>query len=152
MWKSVKISVLDLWTKRSDDIAIRSALANYNKALRIMPDCVPAMLGKARLMMALDQPDAAQDELNKALEIDKNCFDALMILGVLREQQRDVPEAIKCFKRAAKANKKSPDPHERLQAIYERIGLDDLADEEADIAKRLRKALYKSASKKRKNK
>ena len=61
---------------RHDDIAIRSALANYNKALRIMPDCVPAMLGKARLMMTLDQPDAAEQELNNALKIDKNCFEA----------------------------------------------------------------------------
>ena len=137
---------------RHDDIAIRSALANYNKALRIMPDCVPAMLGKARLMMALDQPDAAEQELNNALKIDKNCFEAHMILGELMEQQRDVPETIKCYKRAAKANKKSPDPHEKLQAIYEKIGLDDLADDEAEIAKRLRKALYKSASQKRKKK
>ena len=137
---------------RHDDIAIRSALANYNKALRIIPDCVPAMLGKARLMMALDQQDAAEQELNNALKIDKNCFEAHMILGELMEQQRDVPEAIKCYKRAAKANKKSPNPHENLQAIYEKIGLDDLADEEAEIAKRLRKALYKSASQKRKKK
>ena len=137
---------------RHDDIAIRSALANYNKALRIMPDCVPAMLGKSRLMMALDQPDAAEQELNNALKIDKNCFEAHMILGELREHQRDVPEAIKSYKRAAKANKKSPDPHERLQAIYENIGLDDLTDDEAEIAKRLRKALYKSASQKRKKK
>lgn len=136
---------------RHDHIAIRSALANCNKALRIMPDCVPAMLGKARLMMALDQPDAAEQELNNALKIDKNCFEAHMILGELMEQQRDVPEAIKCYKRA-KANKKSPDPHEKLQAIYEKIGLDDLADDEAEIAKRLRKALYKSASQKRKKK
>ena len=117
-----------------------------------MPDCVPAMLGKSRLMMALDQPDAAEQELNNALKIDKNCFEAHMILGELMEQQRDVPEAIKCYKRAAKANKKSPDPHEKLQAIYEKIGLDDLADDEAEIAKRLRKALYKSASQKRKKK
>ena len=137
---------------RHDDIAIRSALANYNKALRIMPDCVPAMLGKARLMVALDQPDAAEKELKNALEIDKNCYDAHMVLGNLREQQRDIPEAIKCYKRAAKVNKKQPDPHERLQAIYEKIGLDDLADEEAEIAKRLRKALYKASTQKRKKK
>lgn len=142
----------DAYGMRHDDIAIRSALANYNKALRIMPDCVPAMLGKARLMMALDQPDAAEQELKNALEIDKNCFKAHMILGELMEQQRDVPEAIKSYKRAAKANKKSPDPHEKLQAIYEKIGLDDLADDEAEIAKRLRKVLYKSASQKRKKK
>ncbi|MBR4829550.1 MAG: AAA family ATPase [Muribaculaceae bacterium] len=135
---------------RHDDIAIRSALANYNKALRILPDCLPAMLGKARLMMALDQFETAEQELKNALEIDKNCYEAHMILGELREQQSDIPKAIKSYKRAAKADKKQPGPHERLQAIYEKVGLDDLADEEQEIAQRLRKALFKSKSKRKK--
>ena len=135
---------------RHDDIAIRSALANYNKALRIMPDCVPAMLGKARLMLALDQPDVAEQEINQALEVDKNSYEAHLLLGDLKNQQRDIPEAIKSFKRAAKADKKRPEPHEKLQAIYEKIGLDDLADEEAEISKRLRKAIYKSTQKRKK--
>ena len=72
------------------------------------------------------------------------------MLGELKQQQRDIPEAIKCFKRAAKADKKRPEPHEKLQAIYEKIGLDDLADEEAEIAKRLRKAIYKASQKRKK--
>lgn len=135
---------------RHDDIAIRSALANYNKALRIMPDCVPAMLGKARLMLALDQPNVAEQEINHALEVDKNSYEAHLLLGDLKNQQRDIPEAIKSFKRAAKADKKRPEPHEKLQAIYEKIGLDDLADEEAEISKRLRKAIYKSTQKRKK--
>ena len=135
---------------RHDDIAIRSALANYNKALRIMPDCVPAMLGKARLMLTLDQPDVAEQEINHALEVDKNSYEAHLLLGDLKNQQRDIPEAIKSFKRAAKADKKRPEPHEKLQAIYEKIGLDDLADEEAEISKRLRKAIYKSTQKRKK--
>ena len=50
--------------KRLDDIAIRSALANYNKALRIMPDCIQAMIGKAILLMKLDQLEGAEEELN----------------------------------------------------------------------------------------
>ena len=135
---------------RHDDIAIRSALANFNKALRIMPDCVPAMLGKARLMLTLDQPDVAEQEINHALEVDKNSYEAHLLLGDLKNQQRDIPEAIKSFKRAAKADKKRPEPHEKLQAIYEKIGLDDLADEEAEISKRLRKAIYKSTQKRKK--
>lgn len=135
---------------RHDDIAIRSALANYNKALRIMPDCVPAMLGKARLMLALDQPNVAEQEINHALEVDKNSYEANLLLGDLKNQQRNIPEAIKSFKRAAKADKKRPEPHEKLQLIYEKIGLDDLADEEAEISKRLRKAIYKSTQKRKK--
>ena len=47
-------------------------------------------------------------------------------------------------------NKKQPEPHEKLQTIYEKIGLDDLADEEAEIANKLRKALYKASKNKKK--
>ena len=135
--------------KRLDDIAIRSAMANYNKALRIVPECVPAMIGKARLLMTLDQLESAEEELNNALTLDKNNYRALMTIAELREQQHDVPAAIKAYKKAAKADKKRPEPHDRLQAIYEKIGFDDLADEEKEIADRLRKALYKSKSKKK---
>lgn len=132
--------------KRLDDIAIRSALANYNKALRIVPDCIDAMIGKARLLMTLDQLDSAEKELEKALELDKNNFSALFIMGELMQQLHDVPEAIKCYKKAAKADKKRPEPHEKLQDIFEKIGLDDLAEEEQEIAKRLRRAIYKAKS------
>ena len=135
---------------RLDDIALKSALANYNKALRLMPECIQAMIGKARLLMILDQLESAEDELKKALKIDKSNYLALMSMADLMEQMKDVPEAIKSYKKAAKADKKRPEPHERLQAIYEAIGFDDLADEEQEIAAKLRKALSKAASKKKK--
>lgn len=136
--------------KRLDDIAIRSAMANYNKALRIMPDCIQALLGKARLLMAIDELDSAEQELIKALDLDRNNYQAHVTMGKLMEQNRDIPEAIKSYKKAAKADKKMPLPHERLQAIYEKIGFEDLAEAEQEIAERLRKALYKSKSKKKK--
>ena len=135
--------------KRLDDIAIRSALANYNKALRIMPECIPAMIGKARLLMAIDQLDSAEEELRKALELEKTNYQAHMAMAELMEQMKDIPEAIKSYKKAAKADKKRPEPHDKLQAIYEKIGFDDLADEEQEIAEKLRKALYKKKSKKK---
>ena len=136
--------------KRLDDVAIRSALANYNKALRILPDCIEAMIGKARLLMIIDQLESAEDELKKAIGLDKNCYSAHFTMGELMEQIKDVPEAIKAYKNAAKADKKRPEPHERLQNIYEKLGFDDLAEEEQEIANRLRRALYKSSSKKKK--
>ena len=135
--------------KRLDDIAIRSAMANYNKALRIMPDCIEAMIGKARLLMTLDQLESAEDELKKALELDKNNYRAHLTMAELMEQLHDIPEAIKSYKRAAKADKKRPEPHDRLEIIYEKIGFEDLAEEEHEIADRLRKALYKPKKKKK---
>lgn len=136
--------------KRLDDVAIRSALANYNKALRIMPDCIDAMVGKARLLMTLDQLESAETELNNAISVDENCYRAWMTFGELYELLHDVPEAIKAYKKAAKVDKKQPAPHERLQAIYEKIGFEDLAEDEQEIAERLRKALYRQANKKKK--
>ena len=136
--------------KRLDDITIRSALANYNKALRIMPECIQAMIGKARLLMKLDQLEAAEEELKKAIEIDQSSYPALMAMAELMELFKDVPEAIKSYKKAAKADKKRPEPHERLQSIYEKIGFEDLAEDEQEIADRLRKVLYKKSPKKKK--
>ena len=138
--------------KRLDDVAIRSALANYNKALKIVPECLEAMIGKARLLMTLDQMDTAEQELKKALKIERDNYMAIMVMGELKQEQRDTPMAIKFFKKACKADRKRPEPHERLQAIYEKIGLDDLAEEQQEIADRLRKALFKSSAKRKKNK
>ena len=115
-----------------------------------MPECIEAMIGKARLLMTLDQLESAEDELNNALKLDKDCYPAHMTMAELMERQRDIPEAIKSYKKAAKADKKRPEPHEHLQSIYEKIGLDDLADDEQEIAERLRKNLYKSSKKKKK--
>ena len=71
-------------------------------------------------------------------------------MAELMEMFKDVPEAIKAYKKAAKADKKRPEPHERLETIYEKIGFDDLAEEEHEIAERLRKALYKSKTTRKK--
>ncbi len=138
--------------KRLDDIAIRSALANYNKALRIVPDCIEAMVGKSRLLIAIDQLESAEDLLKQAITLDKNNYQAHITMAGLMEHIKDIPGAIKAYKKAAKADKKTPEPHEHLESIYEKLGLDELADGEHEIAERLRKALYKSkSSSKRKN-
>ena len=115
-----------------------------------MPDCIQAMIGKARLLMTLDQIDSAEEELKNALALEKTNYLALMAMAELKELKKDVPAAIKFYKKAAKADKKRPEPHDRLQEIYERIGFDDLADEEQEIANRLRKALYKHKSNRKK--
>ncbi len=121
-----------------DDIAIKTALANYNKALRIDPECLQAMLGKARLMSAIDENDQAFDCYEQVLALDKDNYDAHMGLANLHLSLKHTPEAIKAYKRALKADKRRPEPHEALANIYEKIGLDDLADEQREHAKRLR--------------
>ena len=121
-----------------DDIAIKSSLANYNKALSLWPDCTDAMVGKAKLLMLIDETDAAEKELKRAISIDNACFDAHLTLGKLYESAKDTAAAIKSYKRAAKADKTEWAPHDALADIYEKIGLDDMAETHRAKAQKLR--------------
>ena len=122
-----------------DEIAIRSAMANYNKALKICPEFVDAYVGKARLYVAIDEPDRAESAFGEALKIAPDSFDVHMGLGDLHQSAKDLPRAIKDYKRAIKADKTAVAPLLRLAKIYENIGLDDLAEEYLLKAKKLRK-------------
>lgn len=134
-----------------DEIAIKSAMANYNKALKIYPACVEAYTGKARLLMTIDEPDRAEATLRDALAVQSDCYEAHMCLGELHLNQKDLPAAIKDFKRAARADKKAVAPLMSLARLYECIGLDDLAEEYALKARRLRERQMKPSKKGRKN-
>ena len=123
---------------RLDEIAIKSAMANYNKALKLCDGFVPAMLGKARLMEAIGEVDQAISQLEKILDNNKNCYEALMALAALNEKGKDITAAIKLFKRATRAHRTAIEPYVALARIFERIGLDDVADEYLDRAKQMR--------------
>lgn len=124
---------------RLDEIVIKSAMANYNKALKLCDGFVPAMLGKARLMEAIGEVDQAISQLEKILDNNKNCYEALMALAALNEKGKDLATAIKLFKRATWAQRTAIEPYVALARIFERIGLDDVADEYLDRAKQMRK-------------
>ena len=121
-----------------NEISIKTSLANFNKALRINPDCVDAMIGIGRIYLMIEETDRAEIAFKQALEQEKNNYDAHFLLGELYSATKNIPEAIKSYKRAVKSDKNRPEPHEALETIYERIGLEDLADEEHEIAKKLR--------------
>lgn len=124
---------------RLDEVAFKSAMANYNKALRLWPECTAAMLGKGRLLMTIGELDAAEEELNKALATGQDDYEAHMALGELYGLQKNVPNAIMSYKQAAKKDRKAPQPHEALAAIYEALELTDLAEAQQEQAKKLRK-------------
>lgn len=124
---------------RLDEIAVKSALANYNKALRLSEQYIPAMLGKARLLEAIGETEMAENQLNEILNHSKNCYDALMALAAIREKEKDITAAIKLYKRATRASRTAIDPVLALARVYDKIGLDDVADEYRDIAKQMRK-------------
>lgn len=133
-----------------DEISIKSALANYNKALRLSPGYVPAMLGKARLMEAIGENDKAISLLEEILDSSRNNYEALMAIAAIYSKLKDTPAAIKAYKRATRASHNAVEPHLALARIYEKIGLDDLADEHNQIAKDLRQQQAKKSRRKKK--
>ncbi len=135
---------------RLDEIAIKSALANYNKALRLSPGYVPAMLGKSKLLQSIGEMSKAVDILEQILEKNKNCYEAIMALASIHESEKDAAAAIKGYKRAIRASRTAVEPHVALAHLYEKIGLDDLADEHRDIAKQLRKQQQSKKSRRKK--
>ena len=125
---------------RTDRVAIQAAMANYDKALRICPTLTEAMVGKAELLLSLDRQQEAMELLKLATETDSKAYQAYFLLARLLAQD-DLPEAIKCYKRAIKADKSRPEPHEALAEIYDTLDLDDLAEQHSNQARALRKAI-----------
>ena len=124
--------------KKLDKIAVKSAMANYQKAIKIEPHCVEAMVGRARLLAAIHEVDEALAQIKQALKVSRDNELALMALGEVREQEEDWGGAVKAYKRAVRANRKSPLPHEALARLFTDMGLDDLAEDHAKIARKLR--------------
>lgn len=135
---------------KMDEIAFKSANANYDKAIRICPTYVDAYVGKAHLLYTIGEAEEAERLYKKALEAIPNSYEVHMALGHLYIDTKNVPEAIKSFKRAIKANKKAPQPYEALVPIFKNIGLEEKAEEFEEKADQLRKAQSKKQKKRKK--
>lgn len=134
--------------KKFDEIAFKSANANFDKAIRICPTFTPAFIGKAHLLYSIGEAEEAETLYKKALDTDPQSFEVHMALGRLYTELKNVPEAIKSYKRAIRTDKKAPQPYEALAAIFKKMDLDDRAKEFEEKAQRLRKAQMKKNRKK----
>jgi len=142
-------------SKKMDEIAIKSAMANFNKALRICPDCCEAMIGKARLLVIVDETAMAVKEYKKAIEQDADSYEAHYGLGVLCRQLKDTKSSVRYLKRAVMIDKKRIDAHAALAEIYESIDMDDMAEAHLKVIERIKAEEKKKrdrAAKKKKNK
>ena len=137
---SVEDSETEYGSKKSssmNSIAVKSAIANYNKALELWEDCVDAIIGKARLYFDYGEIEVAEDLFFKVLKLDKNNFDANYYIGCICFDKDQIEWALKSLKRALKADKKSIDCHKKLVEVYEELGFDDLADKHREILRKL---------------
>ena len=121
-----------------NSIAVKSAIANYNKALELWDECVEAIIGKARVYYEYGEMEVAEDLFFKALALDKTGFEANYYIGCICFEKDQIELSLKSLKRALKADKKSIKCHEKLVEVYDELGFDDLADNHREIIRKLK--------------
>lgn len=141
--ESIGMNLDEMTCRTKDSIAVKAAFANFDKALRIDKYCNDAVISKAILLMAIGEADAAIAELKKSEQNKVSNYYGLMAYGKASFESDDMPSAIKSFKKAVKANRTAIKPHEMLLAIYEKIGLDELADVQREKISKLKKSEFK---------
>lgn len=122
-----------------DPVSVKSAIANFNKALDIWPECFEAIVGKADIMICLDETDSALKLYEQALKLKPNDSATNYKAGLLKFKEKNYPGALISLKKSLRGNKGNPDIHETLADIYDEIGLTDKADEHRELAMKLRK-------------
>lgn len=122
-----------------NSIAVKSAIANYNKALELWDECVDAIIGKAKIYYEYDEKDVAEDLFFKVLKLDKANFDANYYIGCICFEKDQLDVALKSLKRALKADKQSRKCHKKLIEVYDELGFEDLADKHRDILRKIKK-------------
>lgn len=130
---------------RLDDMPV-PAVANYDKALTLLPGYIPAHYGRALALMTLEDYTAAITDFDEVLRHDPEHFDALLRMGLAYFQLSDSHNAMdRCLVALSLSEiKEYPRPqlsqlHSLLADIYESIGDPSSAHHHRQIAARLKK-------------
>lgn len=119
-----------------DEIAINAAMANFDKALKIYPDCIDAKTGKASLLARRGKKTEAEALYKEVLKCDKHNMAANYGLGMICLGRKKLANALKYMKTALKASPEDAAVHEALAEIYEAIGLPDKAAHHRSLARK----------------
>ena len=116
-----------------------AALAAYRDLIRRQPQAAEGHLGLGVLLIKRGGSDAVKgiEELRTAVNIDPNQYEAQVTLGRALLTQKLPAESVEHLKRAAELAPTNPEPHYQLALAYRRLGLNDKAQEETAIVKRI---------------
>lgn len=118
---------------------VRSALANYNKALDMDPLLVDAWIRKGITLFNDDNHTEALNCYNTAIRISPSEFKAFYNRGKLRMQTNDVEGALADFDKATTLKPEHADAHELFGDALLRTGREDLAALQWRLAEELKK-------------
>jgi tetratricopeptide (TPR) repeat protein len=116
-----------------------AAIANYDKAIDLVPEHFYAWLGKGKLLAECNRVDDALDALLHAAKIRPDDAETLIAIGDVSHATGDAYMALEHYLRAYHEDDKNIKLLERLKNLYEEIGDEDNADAYAAKIARLRK-------------
>jgi tetratricopeptide (TPR) repeat protein len=124
-----------------------AALAAYRELVARQPRTAEGHLGLGVLLLKRGGADADEGvrELERALEINSDLYEARVTLGRVLITRGRANDAVEHLRRAAELAPGNPEPHYQLSLAYRRLGRKDEADAESEIVKRIHESRRGSA-------
>jgi protein O-GlcNAc transferase len=118
------------------------AIKTYRQIIANTPQAAEGHLGIGILLVRRAGPDGEEGirELQRALTIDGNLYEARVALGRALLTRGRLAESVEHLVRAAELVPGNPEPHYQLSLAYRRLGLTDKAEQETAAVKRIHEA------------
>lgn len=116
-----------------------AAIANYDKAIDLVPEHFYAWLGKGKLLAECGRADDALDALLHASKIRPKDAEVLIAIGDVAHATGDAYMALEHYLRAYHSEENNIKLLERLQNLYEEVGDEENAEVYAAKIARLRR-------------
>lgn len=115
----------------------RSAIANLNKALKLNPVFLDALLRRAILLKNTGDTNGAEADCTAILKIKQRHFKALMLRGKIRLQLNNLNGAYQDLLEAQNLKKNNPEVYKILSKVCAKMGETDKSREYKNIARSL---------------
>jgi tetratricopeptide (TPR) repeat protein len=121
---------------------LEDALSSYRRIIAIQPQAPEGHLGAGTLLIRRGGAggDEGINELERAVAIDGNLYEARVTLGRALLTRGRLTQAVEHLVRAAELAPENPEPHYQLSLAYRRLGLSDKAAQETAAVRRIHEA------------
>jgi tetratricopeptide (TPR) repeat protein len=121
---------------------VTGAINAYRRLIAQAPNAAEGHLGLGTLLVRRSgaEGDEGVRELERAIAIDGNLYEARVALGRALLTRGRLAESVEHLVRAVELVPGNPEPHFQLSLAYRRLGLTDKARQEAEAVKRIHEA------------